>query len=53
MDYAGGGLKSSQGSNTKYYLAVTKFFALTLNMLAKSIKIATDTKANIFSKTIK
>ena len=53
MDSAGGGLNSFQDTTTKYYLVFAMFFALTLNMLAKNIKIATNTKANIFSKTIK
>jgi hypothetical protein len=53
MDSAGGGLKSFQGTTTKCYLAFTRLFALTLNVLAKSIKIATNIKTHIFSKTIK
>ena len=53
MDSAGGGLKPFQGTTTKHYLTFTSFFALTLNVMAKSIKIATNIKSHIFSKTIK
>ena len=53
MDSAGGGLKPFQGTTTKYYLAFTSLSALTLDALVKSIKIATNIKTHIFSKTIK